>query len=120
MIRDIQESPFFTNGYPDFRKVKKLTGFTYPALNAITGIPEATLKSGGKPQLVNISKSQDLLMLLNLLWDLVEGNDNLARQWLQSPQKAYNGICPIQVMMMGKIKSLIEDLAAEVEGEISS
>jgi len=58
-----------------------------------------------------------LLHLLNLLWDLSEGDKAQVRQWLSHPRIEWRGLTPIDLLEQGKIDELIRFLDGLIEGE---
>ena len=98
-----------------FKKVADFMGINEIHILKIAPISKSALSRSVTQN--TIRKMQPLLHLLNLLWDLSEGDKGQVRQWLNHPRMEWKGLTPINLLEHGKIDELIRFLDGLIEGE---
>lgn len=98
-----------------FKKVAELMGINETHIPKIAPISKSALSRNATQN--TIHKMQPLLHLLNLLWDLSEGDKAQVRQWLNHPKTEWRGLSPINLLEQGKIDDVIHFLEGLLEGE---
>lgn len=73
----------------------------------------------GEPSTIVKNKVVDLVKIINLLWKLSKGREELIRHWLHSPMDEYFGLTPVEFMQLDRknIKTVFENLQSQVYGE---
>lgn len=83
----------------------------------IIGVSEGTVRSKGVSH-ATLRKSQPLIHILNMLWELTNGSANDVRRWLYEPRVAWTGKCPMDLLTSDRVDSVTSYLEGLLDGEV--
>jgi DNA-binding XRE family transcriptional regulator len=110
--------PVYEEGKVSFAKLRALLEVSNEDIAQIIDVSPTTVREGNVSE-KTLKKAQPLLYVLNMLWQIMEGDIPETRRWLKEPRVEWMGLTPIDCLSMGKSKAVIEFLQRNIEGEMS-
>jgi hypothetical protein len=83
----------------------------------ILGVSEGTVRAKSISH-ATLRKSQPLIHILNMLWELTDASAKDVRRWFYEPRVAWNGKCPMDLLTSQRIDSVTRYLEGLLDGEV--
>ena len=112
-----QKLPIYNDGEIDFQRLNEFIGTSNEVTAEILGVSEGTIRSR-KVSYATLRKSQVLIHILNMLWELTNANPHEVKRWLYEPRIAWSGATPMQLLQTGKSEAVAKYLEGLLDGEI--
>lgn len=112
-----QNLPIYDHGELSFKRVNDLIGASNEVTAEILGVSEGTIRSQ-KVSHATLRKSQILVHILNMLWELTEGDAKEVKRWLYEPRIEWRGKSPMDLLQNKKAEAVANYLEGLLDGEV--
>lgn len=85
------QAPVYDDGKLSFDKIRFLIDASAEEIATIIDVSASTVREGNVSA-KTLKKAQPLLYILNMLWQLLDGNQAEVRRWLKEPRVEWLGM----------------------------
>jgi hypothetical protein len=110
------QAPIWTDEGLSFPLINELLGVSNEVTAEIIGVSEGTIRSKQVSH-ATLRKSQLLIHILNMLWELTDKNPGEVKRWLFEPRIAW-GKSPIDLLQTKRSEAVAKYLEGLLDGEV--
>ena len=113
----MQNLPIYEQGELSFQSLNDLIGTSNEITAEILGVSEGTIRSKNISH-ATLRKSQILIHILNMLWELTGGDAKQVKRWLYEPRIEWKGTSPMDLLTHQKAEVVAKYLEGLLDGEV--